>query len=70
MGINNAGIGTRGTLHRPDADAIRRVLDVNLGGTIWDARGRHRVRRAARSGGAIVNISSIHGRRSFANYAA
>jgi len=68
--VNNAGIGTRGTLHRPDTGAIRRVLDVNLGGTIWGCAAAAAAFVDQRSGGAIVNISSIHGRRSFANHAA
>jgi len=68
--VNNAGIGTRGTLHRPDVDAIRRVLDVNLGGTMWGCAAAAASFVEQRSGGAIVNISSIHGRRSFANHAA
>jgi NAD(P)-dependent dehydrogenase (short-subunit alcohol dehydrogenase family) len=54
--VNNAGIGTRGTLHRPDADAIRRVLDVNLGGTIWGCSAAATAFVEQRSGGAIVNI--------------
>jgi len=68
--VNNAGIATRGTLHRPDVDAIRRVLDVNLGGTMWGCAAATAAFVEQRSGGAIVNISSIHGRRSFANHAA
>ena len=68
--VNNAGIATRGTLHRPDVDAIRRVLDVNLGGTMWGCSAAVAAFVEQRSGGAIVNISSIHGRRSFANHAA
>lgn len=68
--VNNAGIATRGTLHRPDVDAIQRVLDVNLGGTMWGCSAATAAFAEQRSGGAIVNISSIHGRRSFANHAA
>ena len=68
--VNNAGIGTRGTLHRPDREAIRRVLDVNLGGTMWGCAAAAAAFVEQRSGGAIVNVSSIHGRRSFANHAA
>src|SRR4051794_7744802 len=68
--VNNAGIGTRGTLHRPDTGAIRRVLDVNLGGTMWGCAAAAAAFVEQRSGGAIVNISSIHGRRGFANHAA
>ena len=68
--VNNAGIGTRGTLHRPDTEAIRRVLDVNLGGTMWGCAAAAAAFVEQRSAGAIVNVSSIHGRRSFANHAA
>src|SRR5262245_19267787 len=68
--VNNAGIATRGTLHRPDVEAMRRVLDVNLGGTMWGCGAAAAAFAEQRSGGAIVNISSIHGRRSFANHAA
>jgi NAD(P)-dependent dehydrogenase (short-subunit alcohol dehydrogenase family) len=68
--VNNAGIATRGTLHRPDVDAIRRVLDVNLGGTMWGCAAAAAAFIEQRSGGAIVNISSIHGRRGAANHAA
>jgi NAD(P)-dependent dehydrogenase (short-subunit alcohol dehydrogenase family) len=68
--VNNAGIATRGTLHRPDVGAIRRVLDVNLYGTMWGCGAATAAFVEQRSGGAIVNISSIHGRRSFANHAA
>ena len=68
--VNNAGIATRGTLHRPDFDAIRRVLDVNLGGTMWGCAAAAAAFVDQRSGGAIVNISSIHGRRGAVNHAA
>jgi NAD(P)-dependent dehydrogenase (short-subunit alcohol dehydrogenase family) len=68
--VNNAGIGTRGTLHRPDVDAIRRVLDVNLGGTMWGCAAAAAAFVEQRSGGAMVNISSVHGRRGVANHAA
>jgi NAD(P)-dependent dehydrogenase (short-subunit alcohol dehydrogenase family) len=68
--VNNAGIGTRGALHRPDVDAIRRVLDVNLGGTMWGCAAAAAAFVEQRSGGAIVNISSVHGRRGVANHAA
>src|SRR5262245_47176095 len=53
--VNNAGIGTRGTLHRLDVDAIRRVLDVNLGGTMWGCAAAAAAFVEQRSGGAIVN---------------
>lgn len=68
--VNNAGIATRGTLHRPDVDAIRRVLDVNLGGTMWGCAAAAAAFVDQRSGGAIVNISSVHGRRGVSNHAA
>src|SRR5690606_28257890 len=56
--VNNAGIGAQGTVEDNSDDEWRRVLDVNLLGTV-------RVSRAAlpwlrkSSAAAIVNIASI-----------
>jgi NAD(P)-dependent dehydrogenase (short-subunit alcohol dehydrogenase family) len=68
--VNNAGIATRGALHRPDLEAIRRVLDVNLGGAMWGCSAAATAFIEQRSGGAIVNVSSIHGRRGAVDHAA
>jgi NAD(P)-dependent dehydrogenase (short-subunit alcohol dehydrogenase family) len=59
--VNNAGItGRAGRLENFDADAIRRVLDVNVVGAILCAQ--QAVKRMSTknggAGGAIVNVSS------------
>ena len=75
--INNAGInGAGGRVDDLDAEAARRVFDVNILGAFLCAK--HAVRRMARryggSGGAIVNISSAAARHggpgSYIEYAA
>lgn len=60
--VNNAGItGRAGRLESFDADAIRRVLEVNVTGAIFCAQ--QAVKRMSTknggAGGAIVNVSSL-----------
>lgn len=56
--VNNAGVpGPNGRLADADADAMRRVLEVNVLGYLLCARRAVREMTAA-GGGAIVNISS------------
>lgn len=60
--VNNAGItGKAGRLDSFDAAAIRRILDVNVTGTLLCAQQAVRRMSTQRggSGGAIVNVSSI-----------
>jgi len=60
--VNNAGItGRAGRLDSFDADAIRRVLEVNVNGTIFCSQQAVK-RMSTRNGGAggtIVNVSSL-----------
>jgi NAD(P)-dependent dehydrogenase (short-subunit alcohol dehydrogenase family) len=57
--VNNAGItGRNGLLADLDAETLRRVVDVNVIGTILCAREAVRRFRAAGTKGAIVNLSS------------
>src|SRR4051794_30627544 len=59
--VNNAGLTAHiGNLADTPVDVIRRVLEVNLLGTIWCARRAAQVMSTARggSGGAIVNVTS------------
>ena len=63
--VNNAADFDRSPLHEMSAERLRRVIDVNL---LAAAAGTAiAVRRflAARVAGSIVNVSSIHGSRSF-----
>lgn len=67
--VNNAGVCPRGTrLHDADPDAVRRVLAVNVEAVFWGCATAVRAFLEQRSGGAIVNISSLHGQRSYVHH--
>lgn len=77
--VNNAGITAPATIKKMSLNEWERVISVNLTGVhlVQQAVGRHMLERSSKgaqcSNGAIVNISSIAGRRgSFGqvNYAA
>jgi NAD(P)-dependent dehydrogenase (short-subunit alcohol dehydrogenase family) len=56
--VNNAGIGTAVPATRETPDQFRQVIDINLNGSYWFAQA---FGRAAKDGGAIVNIGSVLG---------
>lgn len=58
--VNNAGVGTAVPATSETPEQFRNVIDVNLMGAYWMAQA---FARAAKNGGAIVNISSILGMR-------
>lgn len=58
--VNNAGVGTAISATSETPEQFRNVIDVNLMGSYWMAQA---FARAAKNGGAIVNISSILGMR-------
>ena len=61
--VNNAGIGTYGTLEQVPIEDHRRIFDVNYFGVLYGSlvAVRHLKKRG---GGAIVNVGSILGDRS------
>ena len=59
--VNNAALALSSNLHEPDVARIERVISVNLMGYFWGSSVAIRRFLAHRLGGAIVNISSIHG---------
>ena len=63
--ICNAGIGYHGTLDETPAAVMRKLVDVNLMGTLYAAEAALRVMRQQRRG-HIIAISSIVGRRGVA----
>ncbi len=72
--VNNAAVtGPLGRLADTDTDTLRRVLDVNLLGTLLCARRAARL-MTARGSGAIVNVSSgaatLGGAGDYVHYAA
>jgi NAD(P)-dependent dehydrogenase (short-subunit alcohol dehydrogenase family) len=58
--VNNAGVGTAVPATSETPEQFRNVIDVNLMGSYWMAQA---FAREAKSGGVIVNISSILGMR-------
>lgn len=58
--VNNAGVGTAIPATHETPEQFRQVIDVNLMGAYWMAQS---FARAAKNGGAIVNISSVLGLR-------
>jgi 3-oxoacyl-[acyl-carrier protein] reductase len=68
--INNAGIARDGILATLPAVDIDKLAGVNLLGALYLARGAARLFVGARSGGRILNISSIVGLRGYKGLAA
>jgi NADP-dependent 3-hydroxy acid dehydrogenase YdfG len=60
--VCNAGIGYHGPLDETPADVMRRIVDVNLMGTLYAARAALPVMRRQGTG-HIIAVSSIAGRR-------
>ena len=58
--VNNAGFETHHPILEMPADAWRKVLDVDLTGAFLCAQRAARMMVEAKTGGAIVNISSVH----------
>ncbi|MBK8021241.1 MAG: SDR family oxidoreductase [Chloroflexi bacterium] len=68
--VNNAALAISGNLHEPNKAEVERLFNVNLFGVYWGSSIAVRRFLAQRSGGSIVNISSIHGTTAFAGWAA
>lgn len=69
--INSAGVNEAGGIQSLDLDGWRKVIDINLWGTIYTCKAAVPHLQAA-GGGDIINISSTAGRRAaglFASYA-
>ncbi len=67
--VNSAGVNEAGGVDSLSMELWRRVLDINLMGTLYTCKAAVRLMRAQGSGD-IVNISSTAGRRSSALFAA
>lgn len=68
--VNCAAAVPRGTLHEPIPEEVERLFRVNVTGTFWACSTAVRAFVEQRSGGAIVNISSIQANAGFAGWAA
>jgi NAD(P)-dependent dehydrogenase (short-subunit alcohol dehydrogenase family) len=68
--VNNVGIAVMGNLHEPNADEVDRVIRVNLMSHFWGASEAIQTWVRDKAVGAIVNVSSVHGRSAFNMWAA
>ena len=69
--VNSAGVNEAGGIQSLDLDGWRKVIDINLWGTIYTCKAAVPHLKAS-GGGDIINISSTAGRRAaglFASYA-
>ncbi|HSU03726.1 MAG TPA: SDR family NAD(P)-dependent oxidoreductase, partial [Nocardioides sp.] len=57
--FNNAGVGDDGTLASLSEEQVRRLVDVNLLGTLWGTRAA--LASFGPAGGDVVNIASLAG---------
>lgn len=67
--VSNAAIVALDSVHRPEPEAVAKLIRVNLGGTYWGASVAVRTFLGQRSGGSIISLASIHARAGFANWA-
>jgi len=68
--VNNAAVIGRDSVHRPDPDFVARLFRLNIEGYYWACSTAVMTFLAQRSGGAIVNVSSLHARASAPRWAA
>lgn len=68
--VNNVGIAVMGNLHEPNREQVERVIAVNLMSHFWGASEAISTWVRQCRAGAIVNISSVHGRSAFNRWAA
>ena len=59
--VNNAGIGTGGSLSELDPEEIDRCLDINLKGVLYGAQAAYPYLQATAPGSALVNMASAAG---------
>lgn len=68
--VNNVGIAVMGNLHEPKPEEVDRVIAVNLMSHFWGSSEAISTWVRQRRKGAIVNVSSVHGRAAFNMWAA
>lgn len=67
--VNCAGVTRPGALPTLTPEDAAATIDVNLYGTLWGTRAAVTHWTTAGGGGALVNISSVHGRRAYPDHA-
>ena len=68
--VNNAAVVGEDSVHRPDPEWVRRLIQVNIEGTYWGCSEAVQAFLEHGQGGAIVSISSLHARAAFPRWAA
>jgi NAD(P)-dependent dehydrogenase (short-subunit alcohol dehydrogenase family) len=68
--VNNVGIALMGNLHEPRQPDVEKVMKVNLMSHFWGSSEAISTWVRHRTTGAIVNVSSVHGRSAFNMWAA
>lgn len=68
--VNNVGIALMGNLHEPKEPDVEKVMKVNLMSHFWGSSEAITTWVRQRRTGAIVNVSSVHGRSAFNMWAA
>ena len=57
--VNNAGVGGASMLHETDDEEIDRIIDINVKGVLYLCRAA--IPQLQKTGGSIINISSVSG---------
>lgn len=68
--VNNAGITRSTTLHEVDRELVHRVIGVNLLGCYYACAAAVQQLIEQKSGGVIINVSSVHARAAYCGHAA
>lgn len=68
--VNNAAFVAYDPIHEPDVDKITRLFRLNIDGVYWACSEAVQTFLAQRSGGAIVNISSLQAAAAFPGWTA
>ena len=68
--VNNVGIALMGNLHEPKEPEVEKIMKVNLMSHFWGSSEAIPTWVRHRETGAIVNVSSVHGRSAFNMWAA
>jgi len=68
--VNNVGIALMGNLHEPNEPEVEKIMKVNLMSHFWGSSEAITTWVRQRRTGAIVNVSSVHGRSAFNMWAA
>ncbi|HUZ40361.1 MAG TPA: SDR family oxidoreductase [Acidimicrobiales bacterium] len=67
--VNCAGITVQNSLNEISVETSRRIVDVNQMGTLWGTSEALTRMIRNKTSGSIVNISSVHGRLAYPDYA-